>query len=175
MSRTTKWRPWQFSLRSLLLVTTLIAVGAGFFGWRARLEPQRRAAARIVELGGSVEIEQRGWLDAIWRGRDTQEVVSVTLPGHCADSVQLESFPALRHVTMSYTKQPEGGIAFSITGGYTIWYDFVVDGQSIEPPTERSRLDRLKERLPEVKIDVTHNGVLVATDKAFDGYQTIFP
>jgi hypothetical protein len=159
----------------LLLLTTLIAVGAALFGWRAaRLEPQRRAAARIVELGGSVDIEQRGWLDAIWRGRDTEEVVRVTLPGHCADSVQLESFPALRHVTMSYTTQ-SGGIAISITGASTVWYDFVVDGQSIEPPTERSRLDRLKERLPEVKIDVTHNGVLVATDKAFDGYVTTFP
>jgi hypothetical protein len=156
----------------LLLVTTLIAVGAAFFGWRARLEPQRRAAARIVELGGSVEIEQRGWLDAIWRGRDTQEVVSVTLPGHCADSVQLESFPALRHVTMSYTKQPSGGLAMSITGGYTVWYVFVIDGQSIDPRTERSRLDRLKERLPEVNFDVTHDGVIVETDKAFDGYQT---
>src|SRR5262245_36854278 len=89
VSRTTRWRPWQFSLRFLLLVTTVIAVGAALFGWRtARFEPQRRAAARIVELGGSVEIEQRGWLGAIWRGLDTEEVVGVTLPGHCADSIQ---------------------------------------------------------------------------------------
>ena len=65
MRRTTRWPPWQSSLRFLLLLTTLIAVGAAFVGWRAaRLEPQRRAAVRIVESGGSVEIEQRGWLDA---------------------------------------------------------------------------------------------------------------
>jgi hypothetical protein len=74
---------------------------------------------------------------------------------------------------MSYTTKPDGGLAISITGAYTVWYDFVVDGQSIEPPTERSRLNRLKERLPEVKIDVTHDGVIVETDKAFDGYQTV--
>jgi hypothetical protein len=117
-------------------------------------------------------VERRGWFEAITRGRDTQEVVSVTLPGHLADEVQLESLPALRHVTMSYTKHPEGGVAMSIIGGYTVWYDFVIDGQSIEPPTERPRLDRLKERLPEVKIDVSHNGAIVATDKAFDGYET---
>jgi hypothetical protein len=157
----------------LLLLTAVVAVGAAFFAWRERqLEPQRRAVARIVKLGGSVEIEQRGWLDAIWRGRDTQEVVSVTLPGHLADEAQLESLPALRHLTMSY-KQAAGGIAMSITGGYTVWYDFVIDGQNVDPPTERPRLDRLKERLPEVKIDVSHDGVIVATDTAFDGYQTV--
>jgi hypothetical protein len=89
-----------------------------------------------------------------------------------ADEAQLESLPALRHLTMSY-KQAAGGIAMSITGGYTVWYDFVIDGQNVDPPTERPRLDRLKERLPEVKIDVSHDGVIVATDTAFDGYQTV--
>src|SRR5205085_12240314 len=69
----TRLRPWQFSLRFLLGVTALVAVGAAFFGWRARqLEPQRRAVARIVELGGSVEMERRGCIEAIRRGRDTE-------------------------------------------------------------------------------------------------------
>lgn len=172
--RATRWRPWRFSLRFLLLLTAVIAVGAAFFGWRERQLPQRRAVARIVELGGSVEIERRGWFEAITRGCDTEEVVSVTLPGHLADEVQLESLPALRHVTLAYTKQPSGGLAISITGAYTTWYVFVADGQNIDPRNERSRLDRLKERLPEAHIDVSHDGVIVETDKAFDGYQTVY-
>ncbi len=173
MRRATRWRPWRFGLRFLLLLTAVVAT---FFGWREwQLRPQRRAVARIVERGGAVEFERRGWIEAIWHGGETQKVVGVTLPGHIADEVpELQSLPALRHVTMSYTKQRAGGVAWSITGGYTVWYVFVIDGQNVDPRKEQPRRDRLKERLPEVKINVSHDGVIVATDHAFDGYQTFY-
>src|SRR6185312_3391219 len=62
VSRTTRWRPWRFSLRFLLLLT---AVVAAFFGWREwQLRPQRRAVARIIKRGGAVEWERRGWIEA---------------------------------------------------------------------------------------------------------------
>src|SRR5205807_9842947 len=81
-----KLRPWQFSLRFLLGVTALVAVGAAFFGWRARqLEPQRRAVARIVELGGAVELERRGWIEAITHSWETEAAVAVNLRGKVVD------------------------------------------------------------------------------------------
>ena len=72
---------------------------------------------------------------------------------------------------MSYTKQVNG-IAMSILGGHTLFYVFVADGQRIDPGNERARFERLKERLPEAKIEVTHDGAIVATDVAFNGYET---
>jgi hypothetical protein len=86
-------------------MTTVIAVGAAFFGWRARqLEPQRRAVARIVELGGFVDVERRGWLEAIWRGCDTEEVIGVTIQGQVAEDAApaLAELSALERVTLTY-------------------------------------------------------------------------
>ena len=110
--RASKWRPWRFSLRSLLLLTAVIAVGAAFFGWRERQLPQRRAVARIVELGGSVEIERRGWFEAITRGCDTEEVVSVTLPG---TSRPVESEPVSMSCMFGWLPTPLTSSPFSLS------------------------------------------------------------
>jgi hypothetical protein len=177
MKQRTKLRPWQFSLRFLLAVTALVAVGAAFFGWRERqLAPQRRAVARIVEFGGSVEMERRGWIEAVRRGCDTEEVVSVTFPGHLADDLvpELKSLRRLRQITLAYSKQGNG-VAMSIVGGITYWYTFVVDGQTIDPSAERPRFDRLSQRFPGVNVAVSHNGAVVNTDAAFDGSETFGP
>jgi hypothetical protein len=167
-----KWRPWRFSLRFLLLLTAVIAAGAAFFGWRERqLGPQRRAVARIVDLGGSIEVERHGWFEAIRRGCDTEEVVSVTLPGHVADDAigALEAFSSLKHVTMAYSRREQ-----FIIGGYSphsFYYDFVIDGQHVAPRNERSRYDRLQSRFSHLDVRVSHNGAVVPTDTAFDGYR----
>jgi hypothetical protein len=164
-----KLRPWQFSLRFLLAVTALVAVGAAFFGWRERrLEPQRRAVARIVELGGSVEMERRGWIEAIWHCRDTEEVVNVTLPGHLMDKAlpKLQVLPSLRHVTMAYS------IADVVVDHRKLRapeYYFLIDGNCVDPVIERPRLDRLQMAIPDVEIAVSHDGVVVPVDVAFVG------
>jgi hypothetical protein len=154
----------------LLLLTGLIAVGAALFAWRERqLEPQRRAVARIVELGGSVELERRGWFEAICRGCDTEEVVGVTLPGHLADEAipALETFSSLKHVTMAYSRRVR------FTRGFTPHsrsYHFVIEGQHVAPRDEQPRYDRLKSRFSHVGIHVSHDGAVVPTDTAFDGF-----
>ena len=166
MTRATKLRPWQFSLRFLLAVTALVAVGAAFFGWRERqLAPQRRAVARIVELGGSVEIERRGWPEAVWRG-DTEEVVAVTLPGHLVDQGlrDLKELPALRRITMAYSRAREERPAASL---WTLKY---------EPPNrqlgatsiEVARLIRVTRQIPFAEVTVSLDGVVFPIDVVFD-------
>jgi hypothetical protein len=168
-TRATKRRPWQFSLRSLLLLTTVVAAGAAFFGWRARqLEPQRRAVARIVDLGGSVEIGRRGWIEALWHGHDTEEVVHVTLPGHLsAETIpELKTLRSLMRVTMAYSLA--GFVGYDQHGGVIITRKaFVTADGFISPSDERARFDRLKEALPSVMVDVIHDGVPVPLDAAF--------
>jgi hypothetical protein len=153
-------------MRFLLLLTAVIAVGAAFFGWRERqLEPQRRAMARIVELGGSVEKKRRGLFEAIWRGCDTEEVVSVTLPGHLTDEAlpDLKALPGLRQITMSYT---------------TVWHNlplyvipkqhcFIIDRDSVLPHEEEPRFARLNQAFPRLQIDVSHDGNVVSRESAF--------
>ena len=161
-------RPWQFSLRSLLAVTALVAAGAALFGWRERqLEPQRRAVARIVELGGSVEMERRGWIEAAFQGRDTKEVVSITLPGHLSDDAlaTFGQFASLKQVTLAYSEVPgslwiSGGVSFA-------HHHFLINGEQVNPSDERVRYDNLREALPRVAVVVSHDGVTVPLDRAF--------
>ena len=188
MKRRVKWRPWQFSLRFLLGVTALVAVGAAFFGWRARqLEPQRRAVARIVELGGSVEMEGRGWIDAIAHGCEFDEVVRVTLPGHLGNEVlpDLKALPALRHVTLEYSTlrnslKRDGNYFGTIMGDFD---SFVVDApasdfsrfprdipriKSLSHRDERARCERVQNQLPEVVLEVSRDGVIMSVETAFE-------
>src|SRR5690349_2116780 len=51
--RAVLWRPWQFSLRSLLALTAVVALP---LGWRVKqVEAQRHAAAVLRQLGGKAE------------------------------------------------------------------------------------------------------------------------
>jgi hypothetical protein len=139
----------------LLLLTTVIAVGAAFFAWRERqLQPQRRAVARIVELGGSVEVERRGWIEAIRRGCETEEVVSVTLPGDMAEKAvpTLKALSSLREVTLAYRREPPDG-----EWACVIWWCSTT-GQVVNPTEERARRRRIQRELDGVEVKAFVDG-----------------
>src|SRR5947208_13652656 len=147
LNRVAKLRPWQFSLRFLLAVTTLVAVGAAFFGWRTRqLEPQRRAVARIVELGGSVEMERRGWGDAIAHGFAFDKVVKVELPGDRADNAfdGLRTFDSLKKITLGYEMVSFDGVALH----------YIMDGRHLDRDMREAELRhrRLLQEFPSVEV-----------------------
>ncbi len=176
MRRATKWRPWQFSLRFLLLLTTVIAVGAAFFGWRARqLEPQRRAVARIVELGGSVELERRGWIEAVMHGGDFDKVVGVAMPGHLADQMlpDLREWPSLKRVSLTYV------VGYGVADGNDpdlFWYSnitkqdwkhYSIANGFVKASTEESRWSRFRIALPHAEVSVSEK-----LDDGYAGYLT---
>lgn len=108
----------QFSMRSLLLVTTLVVLALGFLAERAHR--QRRAALAIERLHGSLRYNDelhnsptRRWLWG-WLGRDMiAQVEAVYLGGtamHDADLACLEKLPELRELVLTSTAVSDRGL-----------------------------------------------------------------
>jgi hypothetical protein len=78
-------RWWQFSLRSVLLVTLAVAI---WLGYEVRQSRQvERTIAALRELGGEAECEATGWsLLRLCRVPGYgQRIVRATVPGTAAD------------------------------------------------------------------------------------------
>lgn len=98
-------RRWlQFSLRSLLLLTLLVA---GWLGYEVRqVRPVERQTAAIEALGGQVEFEPRGpsVLRYVLQGRYGQQIVAAEIPGAAAGKAlePLAAMPYLRQLRVAY-------------------------------------------------------------------------
>ena len=133
-----KRRWYQFSLRSLLLVSVAIAAALGYFAERVRT--QRSAVAAIREAGGNVVYDweycdswsAEEWLDCIDRqppfpkwitdylGDDVfYSVAEVSFPGawkytahECTDDTltHLHGLPRLKRVTLKMTRVTDEGV-----------------------------------------------------------------
>ena len=119
-------RRWpQFSLRTLLVVTTVMCVALGW--WVNRAEQQRRAVAAILELGGAVTyqsqypvdplVESRGFIRRTLEDRLPQdyfdEVNHVSLMSTSvtdADLSQIEKLRALRIINLLRTQATDVGL-----------------------------------------------------------------
>ncbi len=122
-------RRWlQFSLRTFLIVLTLLAMGLGYVSFRAR--EQREAVARINELGGHIQYDyQRGsnpkpsppgwpWLRRLVGDEYFQDVAFVNLGNTKVSDADLRLISKLRRtkiLTLDGTNISDEGLA-SIRG-----------------------------------------------------------
>jgi hypothetical protein len=61
-------RRFQFRLRTLMIVVTLLAVACGYIGWQAKIVRERRETVRWIEtLGGSMHLYDDEWYDGLPR------------------------------------------------------------------------------------------------------------
>src|SRR5262245_11768449 len=103
-------RPFQFTLRALLIGVTLAAALA--FTWRTYVEPyrrQRETMQAIKELGGTFQTaEAPKWMTRLW-GADFQNVTAVNIADFDAPEAllrQIASLPELRTLAV-------GGLNFT--------------------------------------------------------------
>ena len=122
-------RRWlQFSLRTFLIVVTLLAMGLGYVSFRAR--EQRAAVARIQELGGHVQYDYQWgpnpkpsppgwpWLRRLVGDEYFQEVARVNLDKTKVSDADLRLISKLRHarsLALNWTNVSDEGLA-SIRG-----------------------------------------------------------
>ncbi len=161
MRRAARWRPWQFSLRSLLLITALAGIAAGLVAWRARsVEAERRLAEKVNGLGGSVEFEAWGpaWLGRVGGGGTFfTEIVGVELPGHRLDDVlvDLGSAASLKKIVLTYEKPIK--IHYRTERETVEKLEYYIDGWFLEQTAENAKRRRqIAEQLPGVEVQVKH-------------------
>ena len=119
-----KRRWFQFSLRTLLIFTVVVAVGAGWLGNRVeRKRQEREAAEAIVKLGGlAVHYYEKGsekspgpdWVRSLLGENFFSDVVEVNLAGaavHNSDLVCLDNLVAIEKLNLSSTKITDEGLA----------------------------------------------------------------
>lgn len=120
-----KRRRLQFSLRTLLILTTAVAVGSGWLGRKIeRKRKEREAIAGIAEAGGSVWYDyQQGpaaepagpaWLRGVLGDNFFSEVVKARLVGNSigdAGLANVKGLPQLRALELSGAYVNEVGLA----------------------------------------------------------------
>jgi hypothetical protein len=124
--RRLRW--YQYSLRSLFVLTVLVAIGGSWFAWKKQQVERERVAAKVFkELGGSVDYNWGyfakarpntqppgpAWLRG-WLGDDFfAHVVFLNLhscPVADADLEHLRDLPRLEIVYLDYTKVTDAGL-----------------------------------------------------------------
>lgn len=107
----TRYR-WRFSLRALLVVTTLVCIG---LGWRWMQERNRRLLIRDIEhVGGRVTIAKPSWIPS-FRG---ERVTSVAIPYRIKDEFgpeRLNLFPRFNVRRIPDCEMPDGAPAHTGT------------------------------------------------------------
>ena len=109
-------RRWfQFRLRTLLALVTLIAVVLGWrlYVWRAEQVVQRRAISEIQALGGSTSVTFDSYAEAIaLGGRKADNLVLFDRPALAdEDLAVLESAPLTRSLTLVGSQVTDNGLA----------------------------------------------------------------
>ena len=145
----------RYSLRTLLLVMTVLVV---WLGYQAELIHRQRAATRAIEqLHGSVEYDDsssdsavRNWL-ARWLGRDAvSDVDAVYLAGAAVDDddlAWLKELPRLRTVVLTSSPISDAGLRHL----RPLTHLETVDLRFITEVTDEG-IASLRRALPEVKI-----------------------
>src|ERR1700686_4232221 len=124
-----KRRWFQFSLRSLMIVVTLLAVLCGYVAWlgKKRIERKRKeceAVTAIVRLGGGVGYHDEkvtsakppgpDWLRNLFGETFFSEVEWVDFSGDDrltdAGLVNLRALPQLKSLDLSFTKTTDAGL-----------------------------------------------------------------
>jgi hypothetical protein len=120
-----KRRRFQFSLRTLLILTTALAVGSGWLGRKIdRKRKEREAIAGIEVAGGSVWYDYQqgpvaepsgpGWLRGVLGDNFFSEVVKAHLVGNSigdAGLANVKGLPHLRALELSGAYVNEAGLA----------------------------------------------------------------
>jgi len=115
-------RRWfQYSLRSILVLTTLSAIAlAAWSTYRKHLRVQNRALPQLTKLKAEVDVQPVGpeWLRALPGGEDLFKVVSVNLEHHRLedeDLACLEHLPYLERLYLAATAVSNKGLAHVAT------------------------------------------------------------
>ncbi len=115
-SSKTRRRWFQFSLRTLLIVGTLVA--GLLVAWRVYVEPyrrQRETMAYIKEVGGEYKTEPGGpsWLRGLFGDDDFQNIIEISLSGKGVSDANLAHFKGLTNLqslNLANTQVSDAGI-----------------------------------------------------------------
>ena len=111
--RPDKLRWYQFRLRSLFILTTLVAVACSWLAVTMRDQRQQKAAAEAIEkAGGTVKCEPT-WLGKLLRDDSLVRVIDVSLSGQAITDdvlVNLRGLGQLRGLGLLNTKVTDAGL-----------------------------------------------------------------
>ncbi len=153
-----KLRWYQFSLRTLLVVTLIAAIGFGFLGHRIqRVRNEIRATDELMQLGSKFYFYPQGHLKDVmpipdrwlWKCFSDQPVQRVFLAGTQATDTDLEHLKGLTSLKGLYlddTQVTDAGLAHlkGITSLQTLWLN--------RTQVTDAGVKKLQEALPQCKI-----------------------
>jgi hypothetical protein len=118
-SRTAEKQPpklrWhQYRLRSLFVLTTLVAVACSWLTVTMQNERKQKAAAEAIEEAGGTVVSEPTWLAKLLRDDSLVSVTGVDLFGQSTTDtvlVHLQGLGELQWLSLQYTKVTDAGLA----------------------------------------------------------------
>jgi hypothetical protein len=108
-----KLRWYQYRLRSLFVLTTLVAIGCSWLAVMRQEQRKQGAAAKAIERAGGTVRSEGTWLGKLLRDDSLVRVTFVNLSGHSVTDdvlVHLEGLRQLYALDLSGTKVTDGGL-----------------------------------------------------------------
>jgi hypothetical protein len=108
-----KLRWFQYRLRSLFVLTTLVAIACSWLTVTMQEQRKQKAAAEVIEKAGGMVISERTWLGKLLRDDSLVRVTYVEFSGQSitdAHLVNLQPLSQLRVLSLRNTKVTDAGL-----------------------------------------------------------------
>jgi hypothetical protein len=107
-----KLRWFQYSLRSLFILTTLVASACSWLATTFQNQRKQKAAAEAIEKAGGLVMSEPTWLGTLLRDDSLVRVTRVSFPKSATDAelVHLRGLNQLRRLDLGFTKVTDAGL-----------------------------------------------------------------